>query len=289
MGNKKQVRKARPDAAGVSDFKFHGSLRSQLSIKKEWQLKSALKSCKAQISLWESKLQKAREGVARNTRQISVGQGAAHGPLQSYVSDAAQAERMIASFKEQAANFQKEIEALQPDADKALERATAQRAVASLVLARLEIDRKLDNALEGIRKILESRAVSTATIRERIAALDFDSSVNLDEQRFQNLFGALPQGLARESEEWATWFLGREKGRSPYQIHYHDVTLPETLYSHNAFQPGDCPNLTSAEIAEVERIVNAACQVCAPPQEAKREEGPAKEVPAENIQWALPR
>ncbi|HMD85145.1 MAG TPA: hypothetical protein VKO18_10650 [Terriglobia bacterium] len=291
MQGKKQVKESRQkgEAGHGAEMEFHGSLRSQASIKKEWQLKSLLKTCKAQIGLWERKLEPARQGITRNTLQISSGQGMAHSTLQRYVAEVEEAKRMIASFQEQAVALQKQIEALQPDAVKASERAEGQKALAIQVLARLEMDRKLDAALEAVWGILYSRAALTSNIHEGAMALEFHSALNLDDRRFDALLHALPQDMAHESEKWVTWFLGREDERRPCAIHGGEAVLPETLFSHNAFQSGDCPNLTEAEDAEITRIIASRNPIAPPPEMARKQEGPPEEVPLGKIHWAMMR
>ena len=286
----KRESQQRAAAAGDPRPKFIGSLRSQASVTKEWGLKADLKTCKAQIGLWERKLATAGQGVTRNSAQIAAGNGMAHSTLEGYVQDVSKAKQMIAAFQEQAASLQRQIDDLQPTPEKAVERAEGQRVLCAQVEQRLQIDRKLDGALEAVRQILRERAALTSEMVGCVASLDFNHNFDLDDQRFDALLRVLPEGMAGESEKWVTWFLGREDGRSPYMIQRGKFTLRETLASHNAFCSGDSVNLTKKEEAEVERI-DASRGPFAPPVEAppNRIGQAAEEVRPENIRWAMLR
>lgn len=291
MGKKTQRRKSRQGAEAPQAFgpEFVGSLRSQKSIKAQWRLESDLKTAKAQLSLWTRNLAKAKEGVVRQTQQVSAGRGASHSVLESYVQDVGKAEQMIAAFKSQVANLQSQIDALMPDAAKAAERAEQQNILAGRLLARLELDRKLDAALETVRGILEYRKQMTSEMREAAIALDFNREVGLDDQRFETLLRTLPSDMARESQKWGIWFLGQEDDRTPCTIHGGQAVLPETLASHNAFCSGDCVNLTKAEEKEIERIMDSYAPPQPPREEMSRLLGPREPVPDEKIQWTLLR
>ncbi len=293
MGKKTHGRRTRQRAQApqVSGSEFIGSLRSQASITAQWGLESNLKTAKAQVGLWERKLKEAQDGVVRQTAQLSQGHGASHSILELYVQDVSKAEQIIASFKSQVAGLQAQIDALMPDAAKAAERAEKQRSLRIRVLARLELDRKLDAALESVRGILEQRAETTSEMREAAISLDFDHNVNLDDSRFETALHTLPDGMARESEKWVTWFLGQEDDRTPCTVRGGNATLPETLASHNAFRFGECVMLTTAEEAEVER----AADLRSPPQppredgEMRRLLGPPEPVADEKLQWFMLR
>jgi hypothetical protein len=286
--NRKEKSRQRAEAPQVSGPEFVGSLRSQRSIKEQWRLEFQLKTCKANIGLQEGNLAKAQAGVKRQTEQLSQGNGAAHSILESYIQDVAKAELTISSFKAQAVSFQSQLDALMPDAVKAAERAEGQNILVGQVLGRLELDRRLDAALETVLQILEYRKKMTSEMREDAVSLEFDCNVNLDDQRFDALLRTLPQGMAQESEKWVAWFLGREGGRTPCHLSYCPVVLPETLASCNAFKPGDRPNLTKGEEAEIRRIENSHMPP-QPPELAQRSVGPVEEVPPENIQWVILR
>ncbi len=159
---------------------------------------------------------------------------------------------MIASFKAHAADLQKQIDALFPDAVKAAERAQVQSIVAGQIRARLALDKTLDFRLESVRGILAERAALTSEIRKGIDALEFEYGFGLDEQRFEDLLRTLPREMAGESERFVYWFLGQEQGRTPCRIHGSDIELRETLRAANFFGPDDCPNLAKEEEAEVE-------------------------------------
>ena len=291
MGKKQQGRKSRQRA---ETSEFIGSLRSQASIKVQWRLESDLKTAKAQVGLWERKLKEAQDGVLRQTAQVSAGQGRSHSILESYVQDVSKAEQMLTAFKTQVASLQAQIDALMPDAAKAAERAEQQNILAGRVLARLELDRKLDAALETVRGILERRKQMTSEMREAAIALEFDRTANLDDGRFDALLRSLPSDMARESQKFVTWFLGQEDERTPCTIQGGQAVLPETLASHNAFCSGDSVKLTKAEEAEIKRSIDAryALDYPQPPREEtemRRLLGPPEPVPDEKIQWGLLR
>jgi hypothetical protein len=294
MSGKKQGKKSRQQAEAPQASEPQFSLRSQKSVQAEWGLRSDLKTAKAQVGLWQGNLEKAKQGVVRQTEQVSAGHGISHAILESYIEDVAKAEKMVAAFKTQVADLEAKIQALMPDAAKAAERAEGQRILWIRVLARLELDRRLDAALEIVRHVLEERRAITSNMREAATALEFDGTVNLDDQRFDALLRSLPSDMARESAKWVTWFLGREPDRTPCTIHWHEVALPETLACHNAFQPGDCPMLTKAEEAEVSRIIDSYAAPAPPREESERAEmrrrlGPPEPVPDERIQWFMLR
>jgi hypothetical protein len=268
---------------------FIGSLRSQRSITEEWRLERELKLAEAQQGLWERNLTTAREGVKRQTGQASQRRGSAYVILESYVQDVTKAEKMISAFKDQVANLRKQIKALQPDPAKAAKRAGEQRILADLLEMRLEGDRAIDAALETVRHKLQDRAALCAAMRERAITLEFASNVDLDERRFDALLSVLPQEMARDSERFVQFFLGREEGRSEFRMHYCNAVLPETLASGNAFRSGDCAMVTKAEASELERIINSKMPP-APPAEILRSELPKPEpIPDENIQWTMLR
>jgi len=290
MFRKKQGRKShqQPEASGPE---FIGSLRSQKSVEAQWRFESDLKTAEAQVGLWEGNLKKAQAGVTRQSAQVSAGRGVSHAILQTYVKEVGEAEQMVTAFKSQVAGLQAQIDALMPDAAKAAERAEQQNILAGRVLARLELDRKLDAALETVRGILEYRKQMTSEMREAALALDFDRDVKLDDERFEALLRALPSDTALESQKWVTWSLGQEDDRMPCTIRGGNATLPETLASHNAFRSGDCVKLTKAEEAEIMRIIDSQ----APPQppretaEMRRLLGPPEPVPDEKLQWVMLR
>lgn len=291
MGKNTQGRKSRQRAEAPQP-EFIGSLRSQASIKVQWRLESDLKTAKAQAGLWERKLKEAQEGVTRQTAQVSAGQGRSHSILESYVQDVSKAEQMVAAFKSQLASLQAQIDALVPDAAKAAERADRQRSLRIRVLVRLELDRKLDAALETVRRILEERKAVTSNMHEAVVALDFDRDVKLDDERFEALQRTLPSDIARESQKWVAWFLGQEEGRMPCTICGGQAVLPETLASHNAFRSGDRVKLTKGEEVEIKRTINAryALDHPQPPrEEMRRLLGPPEPVPDGKIQWGLLR
>jgi len=294
MGKKTQGRKSRQraEAPHVAEPQF--SLRPQKSIKAQWRLESDLKTAKAQVGLWEGNLKKAQEGVTRQSAQVSAGRGGSHAILQTFVKEVGEAEQMVAAFKSQVAALQAQIDALMPDAAKAAERAEGQRMLWISVQARLELDRRLDAALEIVRHVLEERKAITCNMREAAIALDFNRDVGLDGDRFDALLRSLPSEMARESQKWVTWFLGQEDGRTPCTIQGGEAVLPETLASHNAFRSGDCVKLTKAEEAEIKGIVNS-CYSPSPPREAaeaaemRRRLGPPEPVPNEKLQWVMLR
>ena len=255
MGKKMHGRELRQRAESPKDSspKITGSLRSQRSVKEEWRLESILTTCKAQIGLWERNLATAREGVTRQSARVSAGIGTSHSILKNYVEDVANAERMISAFKEQAATLRSQIDALLPDAAKAAERAEEQKVLAGQVLARLEIDRKLDFALDTVRQILRDRGALTSQIREGAMSLEFERGLDLDGERFDALLRMLLQEIAIASEKFVQWFLG-QGNRSPYTVAGGEFVLPETLHSHNAFRSGDCPSLTEEEVCKLDAL-----------------------------------
>ncbi len=291
MGKKTQGRKTgqRAQAPQAPDEFRAGSLRSQRSIKQQWRLESALKTAKELVAMWERNLTKAKEGVARNAVQLSAGNSASHRAMEGYVEDVVKAEKMIAAFESQVTDLQAQLDALIPNAVQAAERAEAQRSLRTRVLARLELDRKLDAALGTVRKILQQRSAATSEMREDASALEFESNVNLDDQRFADLLLSLPSGMALESQAWVKWFFGSEENRSSCEMRYGNAVLSETLASHNAFRSGDCPMLTKAEEAEIDRIIDSQ-RPPRPPDEEMRSALPSPEpVPSEKIQWMLAR
>jgi hypothetical protein len=275
------------EALGV---KFTGSTRSQANVCEQWRLEGTLKTCRAQGGYWERKLTEARKGVERQTLQISMGNGASHSILESYVQDVAKAEQMISSFKEQAATLQSKIDSLSPDTAKTARRAERQKLLAGQLRARLEMDRKLDHALEAVRQILRDRAHLTLKMREGAQSLEFGRGLKLDDERFDALLRMLPWNMAAESEKFVKWFMGQDGARNSYQVHGGEFVLRETLASHNAFRSGDCPELTKEEEAEIEGML-ASRGPFAPPVEAiTKRLGEAVEVaPPEQIQWGLLR
>jgi len=279
-----------PELSGTSEPKFIGSLRSQKSIREQWRLERSLKSARGNISLWERNLATAEAGVARNTAQISAGQGYAHTVLQDYIEKVSNAKQMIAAFEDQAVSLQREIDSLLPDAVKAAERAEAQNVLAGQVRARLALDRELDSLLEAVRAILFERAALTGKMRDVAVSLEFDRDVNLDDRSFDALLEMLPRGMGAESAKHVQWLLGEEDGRRPCTIRNDFVVLDETLRCNNAFRYDDCANLTREEELRIERIA-ASRDPVAPPIEAppRRLGEPATEVPPSKIQWGLMR
>jgi hypothetical protein len=272
---------------------FTGSPTSQRRVKERWRLESQLKNCRANIGLWEGKLATATAGVKRWSEQLSLGTGAAHSILISFTKDVEEAERMIAAFKQNVVNLETEIAALELIPEQAAQRAEGQGILAALALARLEGDKQIDATLSVVIALLCERQQVTAKMRERAMALEFDRDINLDDMRFDALLRALPKEMARESGKWVEWFLGREADRRPSKITGGQVTLPETLRSHNAFQIDDCPELTAAEEKRIRDIVDACFRrdhPQPPAEESPRIPGaPVPEVPPEKIQWGIIR
>jgi hypothetical protein len=292
MQKRKQGGAARPGGTRreTPSRKIAGSLRSQRSIRQQWRLELELKSCKANIGMWERRLATAQEGKARQARQISGGQGSAHRILAAFVQEATEAEGMIATFRKNAEDLQRQIETLTPSNTQVAERFEHQQILGARLLARLELDRKLDLVLDAAREILQQRAALTAEMTEEARALDFAHGVDLDSRRFESLALALPVQMASDSEKFVEWFLGGEKDRSPQTITGGEFILPETLASHNAFRSGDCVSLTPEEGRKLD-AQEAARRVPAPEEmqaQVNRAQRGAVETPSA-IQWGLPR
>ncbi len=236
------------------------SLRSQANICQEWRLESELTKCQGNLRNWQEKLRKAAEGVKRQTAQVNAGNGYSHSILRSYVADCEEAKRMVASFEEHAADLQKQIEALKPDAAKAKERAQQQEAMAHLVGELLKSDADLSFQLELVRENLRRRRELTSDMRKLADLLEFPYHTDLQQDRFAALLAALPQGIVAATQKWVSAFLGSENDRTPFDIRTDRVTLPENLRSANAFRYGDRPSLTKEEREQIERESAASVQ-----------------------------
>ncbi|MGA3325968.1 MAG: hypothetical protein ABSF45_15965 [Terriglobia bacterium] len=267
---------------------FIGSPTSARRVKERWRLEFQLENCRAQIGLWERNLATAKEGVKRQSAQLSAGRGAAHLILQTYTDDVAKAERMIAAFKQNTMSLQEELAALVLTPEQAAKRKENQDILAALVLARVEGDKQLDGALSTVFRLLYERQQVTAKMRERALVLEFERGVDLDDARFEALLRALPKDMACESAKWASWFLGTEADRTPYMVSGGDFCLDETLASCNGFRSGDTPSLTEKERRELERQKDSLYPPSAagmerlaniPPKKAEQSTG--------KIQWGL--
>jgi hypothetical protein len=266
--------------------KFVGSLQSQRAVREQRQLESALKQCEGEISNRQGKLAIAEQGKVRANGQIAAGQGRAYQILEFYVEEIGKIERMVKELRERAAEIQQRIDALKPTPAKAAERAKRQKALALDLLMRVEADRLIDRELAVLGEMLCERSAATSRIREQAQALDFNSGLDLDGERFDRLRAALPVGMSRESERFARWFLGWDGERTPYRVTGGEYELPETLASHNAFRSGDTPPLTAKERAELDAA--AASRIVPPPMDsplAARSPGTQGEA---GIDWVMP-
>lgn len=291
----KKPQKSRPEKANTSTQGAEPervfSLQSARSKLEELRLQREKKACEANVELWERRHATAEAGKKRQAAQIAAGHGYAHTALLVYVQEVLEAQQMIATFKEQAKALQTRIDNLTLNAAEADERRKNQESVAALLDMRVITARRLDGALQDVRRIAGECLESSAEIARLAGLLEFPSDTNLGVQQFEDLLRKLPKEMAPEAERFATWFLGMEEDRKPCLITVEQVTLPETLRSSNVFVYGERPELTREEARRVAAIETA--RYIPTPQEqeaATRLPGEAaRELPIGMVQWGLLR
>ena len=159
-------------------------------------------------------------------------------------------ERQIKAFQEHAASLRQQIGALEnPSKAQKAARGKAQDALKRLLLARKEVDDRLDGLNAAMRGILETRAGSTAKITEVAGVLEFAPEVDLDGSRFTELLFSLPVEITESSRKWLDAFLGTEKGKQAHIIGEKPFIVPETLAHCGVFLPGEQAFLTEAQAA----------------------------------------
>lgn len=224
--------------------------RSRKSVLEQRQLQRSLAEIESLQSYAEKRIAALQENKERQITSTN---------LRSLVSDRALSEILremedkklkVAAYTERAEALRSQIGSLCYAGAKELAKGRKQRRqLARLAGQRLELDRKIEAALPGLRRLLEERASLTDEMRPLAASIDL--SVDLDRTRFDDLLSSLPETVLPASERWTAWFIGKQ--RKPYVVCVEELDMPETLVHHGLYKFGETAFLTDGEASELLR------------------------------------
>jgi hypothetical protein len=168
------------------------------------------------IAFAEKKIAHGRETSETQTRTVVRGSSyAISQALSESLADIANREREVKAYQEHSLALQAEIEGLALTPKEAARRRALQGALTVLTTERFEKDQQTGCALQGLKEILQERALITGRMRDLAAKLDFGPEADFDEARFASLCESLPDEVAATSEEWVKWFTGRDTPKDP--------------------------------------------------------------------------
>ena len=251
MGKKTQATGSRQRGEKPA-LEFIGSLRSQRSIKRQFDLENEIGRFQKLIGFEEQRLVEAKANRMRQARQVAGGQPVYQRNLEDSIAEIELRNQKIKVYQETIADLQKEIDGLQPSHSQAAERAGKQAELARLAEERVGVAESIDAEICVLRGRLSLHAKLTGTMVNLAAEIDF-SGQDFDSARFDNLAVSLPSAMQAESWRWLEWFLGMEKDRRECEIPREIQSLPETLAAAHYYRRGEKPLLTEKERAEAER------------------------------------
>jgi len=221
-------------------------------------LKKELAGCQARISLCQKAITEGEEKAARLTSAAANGRVFYFQNLPESLNELEGRRKELAAFEAHSADLRSQIASLRPTASQAEERAKHQRSLAKLARQRLHGDREISSVVEKLRALLNARHQLTDEMIEVAGKIDFSFKAGaLDESRFDGLLEALADDVVAGSEQWTSWFFGREKGKKPYTVGKELFVLPETLASANVFRYNARVRLTADQAAQLEEPTRA--------------------------------
>ena len=251
----KSATKRGSQRAGPQDScrKFIGSLRSQKSLKRQYDLEDQIVKFEKLIAFEQGKLKDAEVNRLRQAKQVAGGQGLYMRALEDSIAELEQRKQKISAFRETVAGFRAEIEALQPSAAQKAERARKQAELTRLADERMEAVSSIDAAIHVLRQRLSIHAKLTEGMVKLAGEIDF-SGGNFDSARFDALASALPVAMQGESGRWLIAFVGEEADRHPYKVRGESIViLAETLVAANIFRQGETGLVTEKQRAELDK------------------------------------
>lgn len=245
--------KAKESPQGSSP-KIIWSLRSQKSLKRQYELEGQIGKFEGLIAFEQGRLKDAEANRLRQAKMVADDQYVFMRNLEDTFADIDQRKKKISTYQELIAGRRAEIEASKPSPSQAAERARKQAELARLATERVTKDAWIDAMIEKLRAALASREELTAAMVTLATEIDF-SGENFDSARFDALEAALPAAMQLESKRWLTWFFGEEADRCPYELRRGSiVTFAETLAAANIFRQGETPLLTEKQRAELDYV-----------------------------------
>ena len=231
------------------------SIRSQRSMVLENNLRIEVQKIEASIEHTEKQIPKLEESKAYFTKAVAVhGQESMRWQLNEKLREISDAHGTIKACNEERARVQEAIRKLDPSPAEIQARLAQQRQLAQVANSRLEKDRKADELLKELRKLLRERVESTNELAKSATALELTMPEDgLDASRFEKLLASLPEDLFRASERWHAWFLGKQKDANPYKVIDEHLMVRETLMHHGIYHFADQILLTEEEARELQR------------------------------------
>ncbi len=263
------------------------SLRSQRSIKRQFELEDEIAKFQKLIIYEEGRLAEAQVNRTRQAQLVVNGQLIYQRNLEDSILEIEQRKQKIKAYQEVTTCLQKEVEGLQPTRSQAGERAGKQAELARLAEERIEAVVSVDAAIYALRERLNIYAEVTRAMMKLAGEIDFNGE-DFDSTRFGRLAVSLPMTMQAESRRWLEWFLGMEKDRHECKILHEFQSFPETLAAAHYYRRGEKPLLTENERKEAQA---QEPRLLTPMEFEALHYGPKKpdDVPPEGIQWAMMR
>ncbi len=229
------------------------SPRSQGSYRREAVLRKQLQAVQEIIARCKRVADNEQAHIDELSRNSLTGESWAGALIPKSLAKIQEQKGQIAVFEPQGAKIRAQIDALlKPSPAGARERAENQRALAELVLERLESDRRLANFLQTARALLEKRAGMTNRIWELGQKIDLQLDARgVDERLLSTLETVVRCDLEAQSEKWADWLFGRNQKTEPYVVRDDRIVFAETLARANVYERGDRVDLTAEEVEEI--------------------------------------
>jgi hypothetical protein len=264
----------------MSQAKKNYSDRSRSSIIEEIQVRAGI--AKTEGLKKEAERQVARmEGEVKRLRGIDIatGDSLVHANLIEAQKELNAQRDLAKGYDEAIGEMEAAIGRLSPSLAEMHARTEQQAKMESLVMKRLETERKIDAAVEGLRGLLAEHRRETEEMRAVGAALGAPlPAANFDAAA---LLSALPEGVAEAAEKWAGHFLGEPKGGKIHVVRAEYLSVPETLAHHGCYQFGEEIRLDPEEAAEL-----LANDYAAPVRSAPWRRLPARVMTVEQFQRA---
>ncbi len=192
--------------------KHQWSTRSKKSLLEENRLSQDLERCHQLVIHFSKHVGDFEMQVAYQTDQAAKGDGWADHRLSLTLSDLQNRKLQLKAYQDHEASLQTKINELQNPSPARIEEITRhQTTLAELAYRRLDIDRRADCAIFGLRRLLQERAALTSAMMEAAAGADFTFGLDgLDSVRFEELLANLPTTLAAKSQVYAESFFSTE-------------------------------------------------------------------------------
>ncbi len=228
------------------------SLRSQRSLKRQYELEDEIGKFQKLIGFEEKMIAAAEVNRTRQAKMVIGGQPIYQRNLTDSIAEIEQRKQKISAFQETIAALQSEIKGLQPTATQAADRAHKQAELARLADERMEAVASIDAAIHVLRQRLNIYGKLTEAMVKLAGEIDF-SGQNFDSTRFDTLAAGLPVAMQRESTRWRESFLGEEADRRACEIVREFQSFPETLAAAHYYRRGEKALLTEKERVEMQK------------------------------------